>query len=231
MEPSISFAITEKLFPSTLTDVCSATKGLNEVEKIFYKENIVLTSVQATKLCQLTVLQNNSHWYNARQPRITASEAHKIVKARTPHTRLKYFAGNQSSIPLENFKYGHEMEGPALKKYEEVTNNKVSRAGIVVKLDQCYLGASPDGLVIDENDELIVVEVKCPISCKDKKIVVEYLTVTGTRPLTYGIDKKHPYFTQVQLLMHCCGAKKCHFFVYSSADYTLVPVDYDETYV
>ena len=202
------------------------------MKKIFYKENILLTSVQATKLCELTYLQNDAHWYNARSCRITASEAHKIFKARTPHTRLAYFTGgSKTSNPLENFKYGHDMEGPAVKKYEEVTKNKVTKAGIVVKLDQCFLGASPDGLVIDENGDLIVLEIKCPITCKDKNIIVDYITVTGTRPLAYGLDRKHSYFTQVQLLMHCCRAKKCHFFVYSSADYTLVSVDYDERYV
>ena len=231
MDPTLPITIAEKLFPSTLVDTCY--QGLDEVAKIYYRENILLFSEQAKKLCNLTIEQNNCHWFSARKPRITASEAHRIYRARTPHTRLSYFTGNQSSLPLENFKYGHQMEPLGVKKYEEVAKYKVFKSGIVVKLDKCFIAASPDGLVLDENGDIIVLEVKCPISCKDSKIVVEYLEALnpGEPRLNYRLSKKHQYFCQVQLLMYCCGAKKCHFFVYSSVDHVLVNVDYDEKYV
>ena len=211
----------------------SSYGGLSEVEKIFYTENILLSKDQAIKLCNLTIQQNNSQWYSARNCRITASVAQKIVRARTPHTRLSHFTGNQSSLPLENFKYGHEMEPVAIKKYEEVTKNEVIKSGFVVKLDKCFIGASPDGLVLDENGEIIVLEIKCPISCKDSRIVVPYLEALnpGEANLRYRLSKKHEYYCQVQLLLYCCGSRKCHFFVYSSAHHVLVTVDYDEKYV
>ena len=213
--------------------VDTSYQGLKDVEKIYYDENILLSSEQATRLCNKTIGQNNCHWISARKCRITASEAHKIYRARTPHTRLSYFIGDKSSIPLENFKYGHDMEPLGVKKYEEITKNKVQKSGIVVKLDKCFIAASPDGLILDENGDIIVLEVKCPISCKDSRIIVEYLEAVnpGEPNLQYRLSKKHPYFCQVQLLMYCCGAKKCHFFVYSSAHYVLVDVNYDEKYV
>ena len=231
MDPSIPRSITEKLFPSTLVD--TSYQELNGVEKIYYEENILLNGEQAAKLCNLTIEQNNCHWISARKCRITASEAYKIYRARTPHTRLNYFMGNDSSLPLENFKYGHEMEPLALKKYNEVTKNEVIKAGLVVKLDKCFIAASPDGLVMDENGDITVVEVKCPITCKDSRIVVDYLEALnpGDAHLNYRLSKKHPYYCQVQLLMYCCNAKKCHFFVYSSANHVLVTVDFDEKYV
>ena len=130
-----------------------------------------------------------------------------------------------------NFKYGHEMEPLAIQKYEEVTGNKVDKTGLVVKMGKCFLAASPDGLVIDENGDIIVLEVKCPIKCKDKNIFIEYLDqnyVNGR--IEHELSKKHPYYTQVQLQLFCCGAKTAHFFVYSSVDYQLVTVDFDQDF-
>ena len=112
MDPSLPRNVTEKLFPSSLVD--TSYQGLKDVEKIYYDENILLSSEQATRLCNKTIGQNNCHWISARKCRITASEAQKICRARTPHTRLSYFIGNKSSVPLENFKYGHDQTLPTL---------------------------------------------------------------------------------------------------------------------
>ena len=226
--------LTDKLFAEDI-DNSSTRFQLNALECDYYKNNIIVNKVQASRICNLTMNQSNTQlWYKERASRITASCAHKIWRARNAVNRLKYFKGNSSGADntLENFKYGHENEPLAILKYEEVSGNKVERCGLVIKMDKCYLAASPDGLVVDENGDIIVLEVKCPIKCKDKNVLTEYLDqdyVNGR--IEHTLSKKHQYFTQVQLQLFCCGAKKAHFFVFSSADYVLVEVSYDEEYV
>ena len=144
---------------------------------------------------------------------------------------MKYFLGNSAtSGTLENFKYGHDNEPIAIKKYEEISGNQVQKSGLVVNISKPYFAASPDGLVLDSNGDIIVLEVKCPISCKDSMIFVDYLNWNPFKK-EHEFVKNKPYYTQVQLQMFCCGAKKAHFFVYSSVSYRLVTVNYDEEYV
>ena len=81
-----------------------------------------------------------------------------------------------------------------------------------------------DGALLDENRNFLLLEIKCPISCKDKKIDVKYI-VNGS------LKVNDPYYTQCQLQMFCTNAKKTHLFVYSAMDYKIVEVDYDEDFV
>ena len=144
---------------------------------------------------------------------------------------MKYLV-EKTPETLENFKYGHENEPLAVQKYEDVTGYKVERSGLVVKMGKSFLAASPDGIVIDENGDIIVLEIKCPIKCKDKNIFIDYLDQKVVNlKVEHELSKKHPYFTQVQLQLFCCGAKKAHFFVFSSVDHVLVNVNYDEEFV
>ena len=119
------------------------------------------------------------------------------------------------------------MEPIALEKYKQITQNQVFESGMIVRCDMCYLGASPDGLV-KCGEEWLILEIKCPSSCKDKEIVVEYLEI-GSRK-GQQLKKSHPYYTQCQVLMYVCKVKKTHFFVFSSADYKLITVDYDHDF-
>ena len=229
--PVIPAAFVDKLFPEECNDISTAGFNLSDVENEYYHEHVIVNKDQATQICNLTMNQSKTQaWYSARAPRITASCAHKIWRARNSQNRLKYFLDTNSSDSLENFKYGHENEPKAVEKYEEVTGYKVEKSGLVIKLGKSFLAASPDGLVIDENGDLIILEVKCPISCKDSIIFTGY-TSWNPKAKAYELEKTHPYFTQVQLQLYCCGAKRAHFFVFSSVSYRLITVNYDEEYV
>jgi len=229
--PTIPNEFIDKMFEENVDNSIQGY-NLSEAEKSFYTENIILNKEQATKICNLTMAQSNTQlWYSSRAPRITASRAHKIWRARNATNRLKYFLESSTkSDTLENFKYGHENEPKAIKKYEEVTGNKVNKCGLVIKMGKSYLAASPDGLVLDEDGEIIVLEVKCPISCKDAMIFTDYLNWNPFKK-EHELVKKDAYYTQVQLQLYCCGAKKAHFFVFSSVSYRLVTVNLDEEFV
>jgi hypothetical protein len=116
------------------------------------------------------------------------------------------------------------MEATAREAYESLTGVTVTQVGLVLKPFQAWLGGSPDGLVLDQNGNIIVLEIKCPKSCEDKPIDMGYL-VNG------DLKKSHQYYTQVQLLMYVCDAQLAHFFVFSSVDYKLVMVPRDSDFL
>ena len=125
------------------------------------------------------------------------------------------------------------MEPIARQKYMEITKNEVIQVGLVVRNDISWLAGSPDGLFVDQAGNTVLLEIKCPISNQDQQIFVKYLDL-NVDTMNHELNRKDAqgkvYYTQVQLLMFLCGAKKCDFFVYSSVDHTIVSIEYDKTY-
>ena len=176
--------IKNQFFQHNNPDVTYLKYGISERLKLYYLENVDLSKMEALRLCEATISQSStSVWHSARKVRITASVAHKISRARKDHTRLNYFVNNsKGDLSVESLQYGREMEQFGFEKYKEITHFQVFKSGIIVDCERSYLGASPDGLVKCDNDEWIVLEIKCPIKCKDKPIEVDYLE-TGVRGL------------------------------------------------
>ncbi|KAJ8964298.1 hypothetical protein NQ317_000094 [Molorchus minor] len=105
---------------------------------------------------------SNPLWHQERTFRITASNFGRICKLKTttkPDVLVKNllynkFIGNSAT------KYGQEHELVAIQDFEELTGFTVTDCGLFIGHDNEYfLGASPDGLVADNNS---IVEVKCP---------------------------------------------------------------------
>ena len=197
--------------------------ALPQVEGNFYENNLKINIEEAKYLCKNTQKQGNSGaWFDGRKNRITASKAHTILRSRTSSTRLR----NWTSTPpegLPGLKYGREMESLARKKYEEFNTCEVHQLGLVLNPSQPWLAGSPDG-VTKVNEEFILLEIKCPLSCKDRAINVAYVA-NGT------LKRNHPYFAQIQILMYLCNLQKCHFFIFSSADSLQLEVLRDEDYI
>ena len=117
------------------------------------------------------------------------------------------------------------MEPKARQCYEDFYGEKVLEAGLVVCKEQPWLACSPDGLVIDPvTGDLILLEIKCPISCEDNRIVVTYVE-------DGKLDPKHEYYMQVQLSMYLTKAKVCDFFIFSMADFQRVTVHFDPDFL
>ncbi len=116
------------------------------------------------------------------------------------------------------------MTEPIAKdKYSQITSGVMIDVGLVIKRSQPWLCASPDSLV-KIGEDLIVLEIKCPSSCREKEIKVPYLK-------NGELVKSDKYYTQVQLQLYCCNLKKAHFFVYSSADYVLLEIEKDQEFL
>ncbi len=162
-------------------------------------------------------------WHEERKWRISASKAHKILRARTDSTRLSYFLGH-TGFDNTDLQYGRRMEEEAKKKYVQVTGNTLFESGLVIKSCQPWLCATPDAFV-KVGEDLCVLEVKCPSSCAEKKIEVPYMDENQ------NLKKGSPYYTQVQLQMYVCNVEKCHFFVYSSADFVFHLMQKDDAFL
>jgi putative phage-type endonuclease len=190
----------------------------------FYLRHVQLANDATSKeLCFQTVGQsNNSLWFLERRFRITASRAHRISRARHDKTRLKYFF--EKKVDNTNFLYGRDLESKARNCYREKYQKDVIEVGLAVRKEAPFVGASPDGIII-ENQDVIVLEIKCPKRCEKANIDVDYVNEYGE------LSKKHEYYTQVQLQIFCCNATKCHFFIYSEADSKLVVVDRDQEFI
>jgi hypothetical protein len=117
--------------------------------------------------------------------------------------------------------YVTDIENTAKEHSSQVTGNSVFDSGLVLKHSQSWLCASPDGSL---EDAKTCIEIKCPSSCENSKISVNYLKNRTLSP-------SHPYFTQVQLQMYVSNAKLCHFFVFSEADFVLIEVLHNDNYL
>ena len=201
----------------------------------FYKSSIELMPGEEVKIFEQTLKQTlDERWYKERKHRMTSTKAHKIVGGRKAVTRIGYMYPKKENKMKDhkNFRYGREMEPTAKAVYEEIYNTKVHPAGLVICHEQPWLACSPDGFVIDEEqDTLTVLEVKCPITCRDAKIKdLDYLDyklcpVEGTMKPT--LKKTHEYYMQVQIQLYVCKAKRSHFFVFSMADHIKIDIDID----
>jgi putative phage-type endonuclease len=194
-----------------------------DICKDIYEKDVVCSVDDAVNVFLSTTGQSKSReWFKARKNRISASRAHSIVNARKKETCLKYFF--ESSFDSENLRYGRETEPIAKTAYQNLTLNEVIESGLVIKSQKPWLCASPDAIVKDRSGELIILEIKCPSSCKNKPIRVPYISDND-------LKKSHPYYTQVQVQMFCCNLKQAHFFVFSDLDFKLITVKRDDDFL
>ncbi len=115
-----------------------------------------------------------------RKFRITASRFGEICKATSARNFSSLCASIYNPPVLTNpaVMHGIQNEKKALKLFTEKSAHDVQAVGLYIDPSYPFLGATPDGL-IEDDDSLI--EVKCPFQAKDSKIseeTVPYLTAT-----------------------------------------------------
>ncbi|ESO91880.1 hypothetical protein LOTGIDRAFT_99729, partial [Lottia gigantea] len=99
-------------------------------------------------------------WFQERSKRIQSSNFGRICTAtdRTNFQRLAESLIKPSDIRTAPILHGRKYEDAAIRKYKDISQNKVTRCGIFVCEEFPFLAASPDGFINDS----IVIEVKCP---------------------------------------------------------------------
>lgn len=101
--------------------------------------------------------------------------------------------------------HGNEFEPVARAHYAKMEGVEVHEFGLKIHDRLKWLGATPDGVVLVEDDDeknadakkLVVLEIKCPY----------------TRPVLPKTRAKE-HFPQIQVLLQVFGAEACHFVQY-----------------
>lgn len=204
---------------------------LEDAEGLQQKCSEFLISLQITKeeqdkILEDTVLQGESQvWHDMRRSRLTASNFGVVCKRKdtTSCSNLVKKLLYQPQVVTPAMEYGLRNEFLAIKRFEKECGLNVTKCGLFVDLDKGFLGASPDGLVEEEN---AIVEVKCVPSAisqgllttaKQKKgFFLELKSETEMR-----LRRNHNYFYQIQGTLNITGRQICYLIVMTDKNESL----------
>ncbi|XP_016422719.1 uncharacterized protein LOC107751496 [Sinocyclocheilus rhinocerous] len=145
-------------------------------------------------------------WFSMRRLRLTASKFYEAARVRSEST-AKTLAGRiiKGAPQTKAMRRGVEPEPEVLRRYAETFNVNVLPCGLMIHPEAPHLGASPDGKVVDPNEDppYGLVEVKCP-DVKDIGEASHTEFVGGQAKLR----KSHTYHWQVQ-----GGGGRCYWLV------------------
>ena len=239
----------ETVFPITYQDfeVDESDKIYHEslkdtFEKDFQNNNsLILRDQISGEIPGTDQQQKSSLWLHERMFRITAS------KCKTVTLLGEKLSPNDSKVALYNWiynniwfhehittldmQYGIDNEINGLIKYSEIKGVPVVSSGLWIHGSFCHLGASPDGLIYNEQTKKLqgIVEIKCLKIFKER-------TVADTIKLCENGDlksvmarqcfvvkdgkiflkKSHMYYFQIQLQLLITQADYCDFVLYSA---------------
>ena len=178
----------------------------------YYIANYSLNKDGAIKIENLTQSQtDNPEWYVERKKRITASNIGLIIRQRSstvPTNTVLYLlrSNDKSTVAM---RYGKETETLAKSAVKEkFTDFNFIESGLRIDPHLPYLGASPDGLLINKISGMIeaVIEIKCPLKGKSSK--VHNICLEHKQFCCYldekqniSLKKNHIYYSQIQCQM------------------------------
>lgn len=143
--------------------------------------------------------QRTPEWFATRSNRITASECTKAFSTATFLQKKELIESKLISKPQGNSQpyaciWGTHFEPIAKQLYQEEKNISVIQdLACVIHQEYEFLGASPDGLILDGEMRGYLLELKCPIS----------------RSFEEGSAIPNEYYHQMQMQMECTKLDKC----------------------
>lgn len=218
---------------------------LNKNEHTFFFSKVKVTNYGLKKIFNATLDQSKSvDWIKERSIRISATKAHKIKTCKCISDENLVKLANTMSIDTNligkaaiNTAYGLRTEGVAIEAYNKMFKVKTVRAGLTIHSKYPWLCASPDALVLSQNGNINkILEIKCPISCRNKLIFDEDSKICNLSYLKYENDEivlksSHQYYTQCQIIMFVTGLDKCDLFIYNSIKPLLICLEKDELFL
>jgi len=185
------------------------TQEIKEIETKMEEEDMNIIEQKIQKLREIPQpVQRTPEWYKFRWNLITASNAWKALESQTTINQIIY----EKCLPLkvdslegeEEVKmvntntplhWGQKYEPLSVMIYENNNGTKVEDFGCIQHDVYKFLGASPDGIIINKESPRYgrMLEIKNVVS----------------REIT-GIPKKE-YWTQMQLQMEVCDLDDCDF--------------------
>ena len=164
----------------------------------------------------LELTQRSEEWLDARRGRITASKIANWstrISGKTPQYVQQLFderngQGEAKSFTNAAMDWGNDHESLARACFESCTMMEVVPVGLCVKNNDDLFGASPDGMVKNDDAEgpaYDLVEIKCPWTWPDKQ----------QNKFVYPDRVSDRYMKQMQFAMWVTGAKRCHYVVWA----------------
>lgn len=216
-------------------------KIANTKEKEYFERNVKLDLDEVVDIAIETQGQNTNLWKIQRSMRITASSCYKLYTYlfnSNPNWEKKISQyWSMRNIKTAAMKYGSQTENLAFECYQQKRNPMIKKSGFIIKHDEPWFGASPDG--IDPFNDIIL-EIKCPIVGENGGIaeisncdnVKKYLKICPETSVI-KMNPKHAYYAQVQLNMWVTNTKFCDFILYSlkENDFIIVEVCFDSAFV
>lgn len=195
----------------------------------------VVTLAQAQSLEKQTRDQSRSTlWHSERGKRITASQFGDIVKRKAVVNEKfvqNIFSGARGAT--RHMKAGLMNEAAALKRYKTKKNVQVFSVGLCVNPGLPMLGASPDGLVWDEDaQEYGLVEVKTVSRAIDAGLLT-LEQVMGSGFVNFikqdkSVDTNHKHHHQITGQLALTGLGWCDLVVDWEKDCWVTRVPFDK---
>ena len=138
----------------------------------------------------------SNKWFEKRASMISATDFGTILGLshnKTIQDLLEKKLYNFRSTDNKYTLHGKKFEPVAISILENKLDINIKEIGFTVSKETRYLGATPDGITI-YNNEIHLIEIKCPFTRQ----------IDGCVP--YG------YYTQIQLQLYVCQVSKCLFF-------------------
>lgn len=158
--------------------------------------------------------QRTAAWHTKRGEMLTASEIYKTVAGATPAARRELIVSkltprdSGSGGGARSLLWGTQFEPVAKQIYENMHKVRIVDTTCVPHPVHSFLGASPDGLQLDNEERFgRLVEFKCPIS----------------RDFDETTPVPEMYIHQMQLQMACTGMDACDY-----AEFKFKIVNYSE---
>ena len=128
----------------------------------------------------------------------------------------------KQTFTTPDMQYGITEEVNAIASYTKATGNEVHPSGLWVRKKYIYLGASPDGLILNNFGRVRgIIEVKCLKALKTKSVhewIDSGIPSSACVYVTEGkleLKRSHSYFFQVQLQLLMTQAYFCDFILHS----------------
>jgi putative phage-type endonuclease len=173
---------------SFIRNINSKSNFINLKNKVEYLRNIPQPQ------------QRTDEWYQFRHNLLTASSIWKILSTQSNINNIIYekckpftlFKSPSLDSPLH---WGQKYEPVSIELYENLYNTKIEDFGCIKHPKYHFIGASPDGINIDENNPRYarMLEIKNVVN----------------REIT-GIPKME-YWIQMQVQMETCDLNECDF--------------------
>ena len=197
--------------PTTGTNIISPPKeqpiSLDEIYKRAdrIKKKLFVDSHERERIKEETKQQSGSQeWFKARKIRITASKCKRAIQrpATSPTKAMIEILHLKENFQSQQMKQGLEDESKILKMYEERLGCTVNKVGFIISSTHRFLGASPDGEVLEK----CLVEVKriFPGTMSlEEAVCSRGICKKSSNGLT--VNQNHAYFYQVKQQLFCSG--------------------------